>query len=78
MKKKYHIRIDKKDESTFHEVTEHIGVEPALRGIYIAEDGDFQCEQDYTILLSKYELLALRLMCKTGLIKEVEKNPISV
>ncbi len=73
MRKRYHIKIDKKEEPSFTRIAKHLGITPKV-GIYLHEDGDWQPEQDYVIQMSKYELLALRLMFKTGLIKEIEET----
>ena len=73
MRKTYHIKIDKEEEPSFTRITEHLGVIPKV-GIYVHEDGEWQPGRDYTIQLSKYELLALRLMFNTRLIKEIEKT----
>jgi hypothetical protein len=75
MRKTYHIKINTEEEPSFSKVAKHLGIHPEAT-IYMDVDvlDKTKGEIIYDIKLSKYELLSLRLMCKTGLIKEIEKG----
>lgn len=72
MRKTYHIKINVEEEPSFNKVTKQLGIRPDSAMFVDLDVADrAKGEIIYDIKLSKYELLSLRLICRTGLIKEI-------
>jgi hypothetical protein len=71
MRSTYHIKIDKKDHEDLKSVFGRLGMaaEPA-----VTTNDEHGGHYDYLVELSKYELLFLRLACKTGEIIRVHRE----
>lgn len=63
MRNKYHIVIEKNEDENFKSILETLKITAELRTDSVSFDAN---HIDYVIFLSKYELLYMRLTCKTG------------
>jgi len=70
MREEYHIKIDREEQENIQRVLQYLGIEPNFVSSMYTSKGT---TLDYIVELSKYELLYLRLVCKTGAIVNISE-----
>lgn len=71
MKRNYHIKLPKEERGTLESVFRQLGVSPDFVSTM---DANPEFSVHYIVELSKYELLYIRLACKTGYCTEIMKR----
>lgn len=71
MKQSYHIKVSGEERETIDSVFRYLGAEPEFVSSY---DGHPEFSIHYIVDLSKYELLYVRLACKTGYCGKINRK----